>query len=138
MSVMMLTFFLFLLHNLHCLLVIPLLCVALSAIIIYFTQSSIADAFSYPDVCWIKPTLYYCLIFPLLLIVVVIYINNICLCFLNAMPLGMLQTTVDMHVPFSIDSLNLPSDVPLKVWQNNGTVEYGKGGQVFLLFLLMI
>ena len=46
--------------------------------------------------------------------------------------------TVDMHVPFSIDSLNLPSDVPLNVWQNGGTVEYGKGGQVFLLFLLMI
>ena len=137
---MMLTFFLSLLRNLHCLLVIPLLCVALSAIIIYFTQPSIADAFSYPDVCWIKPTLYYCLIFPLLLIVVVIYMytNDIYVCFLNAMPLGMLQTTVDMHVPFYIGSLNLPSDVPLKVWQNDGTVEYGKGGQVFLLFLLMI
>ncbi|XP_019849970.1 PREDICTED: cadherin EGF LAG seven-pass G-type receptor 2-like isoform X2 [Amphimedon queenslandica] len=51
--------------------VIPLMYVALQTVILYLTHSSLSDAFTYPDICWIRPSLYYYLLAPLLLVALV-------------------------------------------------------------------
>ena len=43
----------------------------------------------------------------------------------------LLSSTLDVFTPAYIYTNT--SDVPLKVWQNDGTVEYGKGGHLILM-----
>ena len=45
----------------------------------------------------------------------------------------LLSSTLDVFTPVYIYTNT--SDVPLKVWQNDGTVEYGKGGHLILMIV---
>ena len=45
----------------------------------------------------------------------------------------LLSSTLDVFTPAYIYTNT--SDVPLRVWQNNGTVEYGKGGHLILMIV---
>ena len=45
----------------------------------------------------------------------------------------LLSSTLDVFTPAYISTNT--SDVPLKVWQNDGTVEYGKGGHLILMIV---
>ena len=45
----------------------------------------------------------------------------------------LLSSTLDVFTPAYIYTNT--SDVPLKVWQNDGTVEYGKGGHLILMIV---
>ena len=45
----------------------------------------------------------------------------------------LLTSTLDVFTPVYIYTNT--SDMPLKVWQNDGTVEYGKGGHLILMIV---
>ena len=45
----------------------------------------------------------------------------------------LLTSTMDVFTPVYVYTNT--SDVPLKVWQNDGTVEYGKGGHLILMIV---
>ena len=46
----------------------------------------------------------------------------------------LLSSTLDVFTPVYIYTNT--SDVPMKVWQNDGTVQYGKGGHLILMIVI--